>query len=69
MRELPAMNPRTLIVAPNWVGDCVMAEPVFRALAASGRELTVLARRPLHGLLALVPGVAGASSGPRKSAR
>ena len=49
---------RTLVVAPNWVGDCVMAEPVFRALAASGRELTALARRPLHPLLALFPGVA-----------
>ncbi len=48
---------RTLIVAPNWVGDCVMAEPVFRALAASGRELTVLARPPLHPLLALFSGV------------
>ncbi len=49
--------PRTLIVAPNWVGDCVMAEPVFRALEASGRELAVLARRSLHSLLALFPGV------------
>jgi heptosyltransferase II len=48
---------RTLIVAPNWVGDCVMAEPVFRALEASGRELAVLARRSLHSLLALFPGV------------
>ena len=48
---------RTLVVAPNWVGDCVMAEPVFRALAASGRELTVLARQPLHTLLALFPGL------------
>lgn len=49
---------RTLVVAPNWVGDCLMAEPVFRALAASGRDLTVLARRPLHPLLALFSGVA-----------
>jgi len=48
---------RTLVVAPNWVGDCLMAEPVFRALAASGRELTVLARRPLQPLLALFTGV------------
>lgn len=48
---------RTLVVAPNWVGDCVMAEPVFRALAASGREISVLARRPLHSLLALFPGL------------
>jgi heptosyltransferase-2 len=46
-----------LVVAPNWVGDCVMAEPVFRALAASGRAVSVLARRPLHSLLALFPGI------------
>jgi len=49
---------KTLIVAPNWVGDCVMAEPVVRALAGSGRRLTLLAKRPLHPLLALFPGVA-----------
>ncbi len=58
----PPMSPiprpqRTLVVAPNWVGDCVMAEPVFRALAASGREVSVLARRSLHSLLALFPGI------------
>jgi len=49
--------PRTLVVAPNWVGDCVMAEPLFRALAASGRELVALAKPGLHPLLALFPGV------------
>ena len=48
---------RTLVLAPNWVGDCVMAEPVFRALEGSGREITALARRPLHPLLALFSGV------------
>ncbi|MCB9378489.1 MAG: lipopolysaccharide heptosyltransferase II [Holophagales bacterium] len=50
-------EPRTVVVAPNWVGDCVMAEPVVAALAASGRRLTLLAKRPLHPLLALFPGV------------
>ena len=61
-------GPRTLVVAPNWVGDCVMAEPVFRALAASGRELSVLARRPLHSLLALFPGVGSAAATLEKGA-
>ncbi len=56
-----APSPRTLVVAPNWVGDCVMAEPVFRALAASGRELAVLARKPLHSLLGLFPGLDAAA--------
>jgi heptosyltransferase-2 len=49
--------PRTLVVAPNWVGDLVMAEPVFRALAASGRALVVQAKPGLHPLAALLPGV------------
>jgi heptosyltransferase II len=48
---------RTLVIAPNWVGDTVMAEPVFRALAASGRQLTVLARPALVPLARLLPGV------------
>ena len=64
----PAAAPRTLLVAPNWVGDCVMAEPVFRALAASGREIVVLAKRPLHGLLALFPGVVAAIDNRRDEA-
>lgn len=49
--------PRTLVVAPNWVGDLVMAEPVFRALAATGRELLVQAKPGLIPLAALLPGV------------
>lgn len=48
---------RTLVVAPQWVGDCVMALPALEALAASGRELVVLAKRPLHPLLGLSPHV------------
>lgn len=50
--------PRALVVMPNWVGDCVMAEPVVRALAASGRAPVLLGRRHLLPLLALFPGVA-----------
>jgi heptosyltransferase-2 len=49
---------RTLVVAPNWVGDVVMAVPVLEALAASGRRLVVLARGHLSPLLGLVPAVA-----------
>jgi len=51
-------EPRTVVVAPNWVGDCVMAEPVVAALASSGRRVALLAKRPLHPLLELFPGVA-----------
>jgi heptosyltransferase-2 len=50
---------RTVVVMPNWVGDCVMAAPVVGALAASGREVTLFARKPMLPLLDLFPGTAG----------
>jgi heptosyltransferase-2 len=34
---------RTLIIAPNWIGDAVMSEPLLRKLSSSGGELSVLA--------------------------
>ncbi len=49
---------RTLVVMPNWVGDAVMAEPVVRALAGSGRETVLFAKRPLAPLVRLFAGVA-----------
>ena len=52
------MSVRTLVVAPSWVGDCVMAQPVIAALAASDREVVVLGKRGLLPLLATFPGVA-----------
>lgn len=48
---------RTLVVAPNWVGDVVMAEPVMKALAEDDRDLVVLARPHLESMMRLVPGV------------
>jgi heptosyltransferase-2 len=48
---------KTLIVAPSWVGDTVLALPTIEALAASGRSLTVLAKANLLPLLRLVPAV------------
>ncbi len=45
------------MVAPNWVGDVVMALPAVEALAAAGRELVVLAKPGLRPLLALSPAV------------
>ena len=47
----------TLTISPNWVGDTVLSIPVFDSLAASGRTVTVLARRHLEPLLNLVPSV------------
>ena len=42
----PALRPR-IVLAPNWLGDCVMAFPVLRALRRSEPEngLVVLARK------------------------
>ena len=48
---------RTLVVMPNWVGDCVMALPVLDALDAADRDVTVLAKPHLKSLLALSPAV------------
>jgi heptosyltransferase-2 len=33
----------SLIIAPQWIGDAVMSEPLLRALAARGEALTVAA--------------------------
>lgn len=51
---------RTIVYAPNWVGDTIMALPVIEALAASGRTVDVLARRHLLPLLDLVPNLSTA---------
>jgi heptosyltransferase-2 len=37
----PATDPRTLIVAPQWIGDAVMTEPLLRRLATRGERLSV----------------------------
>jgi heptosyltransferase II len=45
---------RLLIVCPSWVGDCVMATPVFRAVRAAWPQATITAllRPGLDDLLA-----------------
>ncbi|MEO8430333.1 MAG: lipopolysaccharide heptosyltransferase II [Acidobacteriota bacterium] len=50
---------RTLVVAPNWLGDAVMAIPFFRALCAARppRSVAALAPRGPAALLRAVPGV------------
>jgi heptosyltransferase-2 len=49
---------RAVVFAPNWVGDTVMALPVIEALAAAGRQPSVLARPHLAPLLEFCPAVA-----------
>jgi heptosyltransferase-2 len=48
---------KCLVIAPNWVGDTVMAVPVFQSLASSDRTVSVLARPHLEPLLELLPEV------------
>ena len=38
----PALN-ASLVIAPQWIGDAVMTEPLMRRLAARGERLTVAA--------------------------
>ena len=57
--ETTLRPPRCLVVAPNWVGDMVMALPVLDALASSERQVHVLARPHLHPLLHLSPAISG----------
>src|SRR5882757_10232570 len=34
---------RSLVIAPQWIGDAVMSEPLLARLAARGEQLTVAA--------------------------
>lgn len=55
-RVIPA---RLLVLAPNWLGDAVMALPLLRDLrhAWPAMEMVVAARRPVAPLFEMVPGV------------
>jgi heptosyltransferase-2 len=37
------MTPRSLVIAPQWIGDAVMSEPLLARLAERGEQLTVAA--------------------------
>ena len=43
MRNRPesGSDPESLIIAPQWIGDAVMTEPLLRRLHARGEKLTV----------------------------
>ncbi|MGE0393235.1 MAG: lipopolysaccharide heptosyltransferase II [Vicinamibacterales bacterium] len=53
------MPERIVVLAPNWLGDVVMAEPAVAALrrAHPAAHLAVAARASVAGVLAFVPGV------------
>ncbi|TAK90394.1 MAG: lipopolysaccharide heptosyltransferase II [Burkholderiaceae bacterium] len=47
----------TLIVAPNWIGDCLMAQPLLMRLKAQGQHLTVLAPPAAAAVFRFMPEV------------
>ena len=49
---------RALIIAPQWIGDAVMTEPLLRQLAARGMRLTVGAVPWVAPVYRVMPGVA-----------
>lgn len=53
VRPIPPDVRSLLVVLPNWVGDCVMATPAYRALRAHFRKarITFLIQPYLHDLL------------------
>jgi heptosyltransferase-2 len=49
---------RSLVIAPQWIGDAVMAEPLLAELAARGETLTVAALPWVAPVLRAMPQVA-----------
>ena len=62
----PGVPYRCLVVGPSWVGDMLMAQSLFKALAARhpGLALDVLAPAWSHGILARMPEVRRALVAP-----
>jgi heptosyltransferase II len=48
---------RSLVVAPQWIGDAVMAEPLLSTLAGRGEDLTVAALPWVAPVLRAMPAV------------
>ncbi len=49
---------RSLLVAPQWIGDAVMAQPLVTLLAARGEQVTALGLPGVAAVLRAMPGVA-----------
>jgi heptosyltransferase II len=53
----PAGEKRSLVIAPQWLGDAVMTEPLLRRLHARGEQLTVAALPHIAPLFRAMPQV------------
>jgi heptosyltransferase-2 len=49
------MPKKILIVAPNWIGDCLMAQPLFACLKQTGAHITLLAPEWVAPIAQLMP--------------
>ena len=49
--------PRALLIAPQWIGDAVMAQPLVAMLAARGEHVAELALPTIAPVLRAMPGV------------
>ncbi len=55
---------RSLLVAPQWIGDAVMAQPLAAALAARGDHVTAVGLPAVAPVLRAMPGVAEVIEAP-----
>jgi heptosyltransferase II len=55
---------RSLVIAPQWIGDAVMSEPLMRALCQRGHRLTVLALPWVAPVYRAMPDVAEVIEAP-----
>ena len=54
----------TLVIAPQWIGDAVMSEPLLRTLADRGEQLAVAALPWVAPVYRAMPQVAEGASSP-----
>ncbi|MDD4885684.1 MAG: lipopolysaccharide heptosyltransferase II [Thiomonas sp.] len=55
---------RVLLIAPQWIGDAVMAQPLVALLAARGEQVTALGLPSVAPVLRAMPGVVGVIEAP-----
>ncbi len=61
MTTSPRVAPRrSLVIAPQWIGDAVMTEPLLRALHSRGEQITVAALAHIVPVYRAMPGVLAA---------
>ena len=56
--------PRVLLIAPQWIGDAVMAQPLVALLAVRGEQVTALGLPSVAAVLRAMPGVAEVIEAP-----